>query len=988
MDDIFGEINCRSKSDAIVMRLLRSAMDEAHEKVQSKNGPIEFLHERSKFYELAAILVDGGLNIVEEEADIQETSREKMLSDLTEIKDWLQRRIEEMKILIIEKDKELMERVENELKISHALELNDRELAFLREKLEGTERAKSEDIPDCIQRNQETDQDEVQGGDIGELKNSVDQQVSNIKQKLEDERKILTRRIRGRSSRSSDSELYSKLFDEEIRSGSGWIVKDDVFGDNPFPGIKSLKSSLNPGKNDVMIQQMSSDIDILKGTLDLAFGRMQNAEAFPLEKEWRWGIEKDTILVSVKGFINDIQKNFKAEFEIRGCSVPVGISKMNWTELINNVRDLHDELNALSSQSEVEEKGSNMHDLSGPLASLMRTTSEPLPEVFFKVPEKDSDPSGGHYVAKMVKNHESFIEKQRESEDWSWLAREILRKKGPSSVKRDKDPDEMESRIQKVITRLDNLLKWDGNIGDDKAFCDSTTVCTEIGELKQERDDLRFHILIIEEIYSLLFKGYAKSPNLELFNDHNDRLIGTHSHSLATNDGKDDDGVKIDNLHDAKSGKLEEESACQILQHYLESTIRENVQSVYFHETVLEWSTNMERNADDCLVKEEIRRIVFGESMQCIKDKCNSLISRLQMETEGYEALMTNHPCSDTVPETIGSLLKEDVYVVYFRELFNAWRTEIDDCYMEMLIKEDIYKFVMVETVKESYVTNVQSKTSDQMTFYKDFLYAKKLDIHEEENLIEKPDQSRFEHSKKEEMVSTSGLTKEHSEQCDEVADHNNMELLSNDDERIFSKLFDEKLGRSFDSFLKSKALVSDIEDNSSTRLKDQNKDDHQAQVHPIKEVEPERRNASYQPEENEVFRQNPSVFSPLIEFQQVLIKFEHVVHKKLECNSLRVDKLKHQINALALPVASTRKKKLIYKKAFITRCHNLRLAENEVDLLGNQVDKLLCLLQNIYLILRQNSTVLSQYFGVFDMLKLIKKELSEGAACFPTIDT
>ncbi|CDP04354.1 unnamed protein product [Coffea canephora] len=203
-------------------------MDEAHEKVQSQNGPIEFL-QRSKFYELAAILVDGSLNIVEEEEDIQETNRKKMLSDLTEIKHWLQRRIAEMRILIIEKDKELMERVENELKLRRAAELNARDLAYLREKLE-TERTKGADLPDYIPSSEEIEDDRAQGGDICELKSSVDQQVLNIKQKLEDEHQILTRRIRGRSS--------------------------------------------------------SFEIDILKGTLDLAFKMLQSAEVFPLEKQW------------------------------------------------------------------------------------------------------------------------------------------------------------------------------------------------------------------------------------------------------------------------------------------------------------------------------------------------------------------------------------------------------------------------------------------------------------------------------------------------------------------------------------------------------------------------------------------------------------------------------------------------------------------------------------------------------------------------------
>ncbi|KAK4356050.1 hypothetical protein RND71_025021 [Anisodus tanguticus] len=77
MDNLFGEIDCRSKSDGIVMGILRCAMDKAHEKVQSEAGSIEFLHERSKFYELAVILVESGLSIVQQETDILERNCEK-----------------------------------------------------------------------------------------------------------------------------------------------------------------------------------------------------------------------------------------------------------------------------------------------------------------------------------------------------------------------------------------------------------------------------------------------------------------------------------------------------------------------------------------------------------------------------------------------------------------------------------------------------------------------------------------------------------------------------------------------------------------------------------------------------------------------------------------------------------------------------------------------------------------------------------------------
>ncbi|MCD9642861.1 hypothetical protein HAX54_029895 [Datura stramonium] len=123
MDNLFGEIDCRSKSDGIVMGILKCAMAKAHEKVSSEAGSIEFLHERLKFYELAVTLVESGLSIVQEETDILESNREKVISDLIEMRHWLLGRIKVMKLLINKKDRELTDRTENELKLRYNAEI-------------------------------------------------------------------------------------------------------------------------------------------------------------------------------------------------------------------------------------------------------------------------------------------------------------------------------------------------------------------------------------------------------------------------------------------------------------------------------------------------------------------------------------------------------------------------------------------------------------------------------------------------------------------------------------------------------------------------------------------------------------------------------------------------------------------------------------------------------------------------------------------------
>jgi ElaB/YqjD/DUF883 family membrane-anchored ribosome-binding protein len=149
MDEVFSRMGGKVKSsitDSTIMSMLHSRMDKAHERVHSKEGVIARLHEISKFYELAVMQLEGCLKFVLEEADSSlESSDEEALGDLAEIRDRLEGRLRETELAIAEKDRELTERLENEMKLRHELELKERELESLRATLE-LERTKTDGI--------------------------------------------------------------------------------------------------------------------------------------------------------------------------------------------------------------------------------------------------------------------------------------------------------------------------------------------------------------------------------------------------------------------------------------------------------------------------------------------------------------------------------------------------------------------------------------------------------------------------------------------------------------------------------------------------------------------------------------------------------------------------------------------------------------------------------------------------------------------------
>ncbi|KAM1708045.1 hypothetical protein ACFX15_001047 [Malus domestica] len=93
------------------------------------------------------------------------------------------------------------------------------------------------------------------------------------------------------------------------------------------------------GVNNKRIEQMGSDMWILNKTLDLAFGKMQNAifksDVGPIEQQWRCSFEKETMSILLKGFMTDFQE--------KENQVSLGL-KEYWYDLMNEVANLRRKL--------------------------------------------------------------------------------------------------------------------------------------------------------------------------------------------------------------------------------------------------------------------------------------------------------------------------------------------------------------------------------------------------------------------------------------------------------------------------------------------------------------------------------------------------------------------------------------------------------------------------------------------------------------------
>ncbi|KAM0949261.1 putative WPP domain-associated protein [Dioscorea sansibarensis] len=177
--------------------------------------------------------------------------------------------------------------------------------------------------------------------------------------------------------------------------------------------------------------------------------------------------------------------------------------------------------------------------------------------------------NSGQSVAAMVRSHECII--RQKSEELKWLKVELIREKLTSTPK-NKDLDFVQKLISSVISRLEIIMKENVKSVADSDACmlgyggemnsiqdnyisqtesleketkiaetmseipvesgsqvcchlSSGVCCDDVRNLKQEKNDGDFEVMILEEIYAILFVGLLNKLHLEFFNCDSETFI-------------------------------------------------------------------------------------------------------------------------------------------------------------------------------------------------------------------------------------------------------------------------------------------------------------------------------------------------------------------------------------------------------------------------------------------------------------------------------
>ncbi|KAK6228189.1 hypothetical protein SCA6_000529 [Theobroma cacao] len=697
MEHIFNLIDMRSTNSRIkvsitestMMQIVHSAMDKAYRKVRSKNGVLERLNEISKFYELSVMQLEGCLKFVQEETDncVLESCHQVLLEDLTEIRDRLQGRLKEVELAISEKDKELLEILANELKLRKALEMNEKELDSLHADLK-LEKRKSEGIEEFILSGQaNTDGDRE--GKFCELKSSVDQQVWNIQQQLEPN---------------------YQLRDEERSQG-----------------IDNRK-----------IEQMGSDISILKETLDVAFCKMQNAiflsELGPIEHQWTWDIERGTAAIVIKGSLKDFRENFEEEVKKREMQVSVGLRK-HLSDVMREMTCLSHELELFSNQDEVQVKSSKAKDS---LKAKGRCLSEGhsfgnSSNFLLKVEEastmgqpckEDSENDGGHYVAKMIKNHESII--RRKNEELNSLKREILREKGFASLGREKGSVNPKRRIQEVIMSLESLINWNPWLGDIFGDCTCDNEVETLPEVRLSAGDQlgieKSGIESMEEVWANVKKTSVSQPgNEEPCSEVRMMKQELKDANLQT--------MMMEEIYLTIFKSLVEEFHIEMLNHQLQCLVKEGMYERFIEEMKNERNEKTGSDRIEVQSREEKYDSLFRKAVTDLDSSHNSRAACYQ------NAKAESNCLEDQNFSGFGNLedmLKEDVYTFLLQEILREWNENKESYKSKCALGEELCFIVFGETVRDimntaNYALSKLKEIKAHDSFNYDFQFSNKF---------------------------------------------------------------------------------------------------------------------------------------------------------------------------------------------------------------------------------------------------------------------
>ncbi|XP_038881885.1 WPP domain-associated protein [Benincasa hispida] len=726
---------------------------------------------------------------------------------------------------------------------------------------------------------------------------------------------------------------------------------DRIRGCNSIRKINSGSELVGLGLSGILQEKASSRcidvdkiVDDLQDNLDTLYKRVEGIVQLSKTSLGQWQVEQEYLAdiegMVIRNYIWSIQQEFEEKLWDQNAKILSNERKISG-EKMKEISCLRQELDIISkslspsevghliSYSSMDSDHSHRKLLSNHMTSStlhwegngkheMSKTSLPENVDPSRLKHLGRDELINHFnteMTKMSRNHESQV--QEIIEENFTLKRELLKEREKSSLlKKDKEFEILRRKIPDIILKLDDILLENEKLRSSGANDEN------LGTMRN-----RLESLISENHHLKDLLGEKKKEIKCLSSQVSSHAEKTSQHSLLL----------------SKSLNTIEQIKCEMQDAQFEASVCEDIVKCSLREMMDQIRCATEESAMRYDIMQGIYETVF-EGASCIGE----LASTSESEHLDEESIVMQGLLGVVLQESLKEAKEKmsDLHNRYMEEMSTRLSLEKEVSHRGEALRVEVIEKERLEAELMSFraslkekeqlvreITIVLEKDKEKLALAYDEVGSLKDQTNRQEILILKS----LEESDTTKLKLTEAMQKVGLLEVEICESKRNLELAITE----FRKVDEER-----------RMLVAMVSENQETKLL-------------VEEKEKESR------------KQMESLIFVVQELLKEVFDFEHRVIDYISRNNERLGSLSSETKSLIQNASMVKRECLLYKQRLEKRCSDLQKAEEEVDLLGDEVDALLQLLEKMYIALDHYSPILKHYPGIVDILKLVKKELS-----------
>lgn len=582
------------------------------------------------------------------------------------------------------------------------------------------------------------------------------------------------------------------------------------------------------------------------------------------------------------------------------------------------------------------EKFSQISDVRKELDAMLKSLSHPETEQLSSHGSHDGD----HFHRRALSNHinssTSFRDGNGKLEGSTTDVPENFEAAQLKHLKRDK----LVAHFNNIITKMRRDHESTVQQLTEELFSLKREYLKERGSSLPHKKDKEFDLLrkkipaVILKLDDILVeneKPPASNSNTESFHDLKERLhgllSGNHQLKDSLRDRKNEVRFMSSQVADAADKKLEH--------------------------SIVEANSALEDMRIEAAVIEDIYKCVVSEIAGCLKCETEESDLKFLIMQQVYDIVLNGVVAKAEVAPTfefedseLESLIAQGIFDVLFRESLKNAVEELDRWYGKYLTESQSRRSLEVKAVEKD--NQLKSEAEHHERLKEELVMDISTRLTKERELFELATQElRTDASRQKLLVS------QRTNELELVRD----QLAEASSQIEADKVEIQKLNK------KLKEAYQNLEEADKQRA--------------MELALNEEKHASFLLMKSKEREQMKAVIVDVLGLSKMLADFECKVTGKIKANILRVEDSSSQLNSLIKKANSLIRTGHMYQQRLERKCTDLQTAETEVDLLGDKVDKLLNLLEKIYIALDHYSPVLRYYPGVIETLKLIRQELT-----------